>query len=76
MGEESVLIIQIPPNLKKPYFMRTEGFPIGVYVWVGTSTRRASQDYIEDLVREGNRLDFDRLGKGQKALFKRGFLPL
>ncbi len=59
IGEQSVLIIQIPPNLKKPYFMKTEGFPKGVYVRVGTSTRRASQDYVEDLVREGNRLNFD-----------------
>lgn len=59
LGDQSVLIIQIPPNLKKPYFMKREGFPKGVYVRVGTSTRKANQDYIEDLVREGNRLNFD-----------------
>ncbi len=55
----SVLIIQIPPSPKKPYFMKRDGFPKGVYVRVGTSTRRANQDSIEDLVREGNRLNFD-----------------
>ncbi len=56
---ESVLIIQISPSPKKPYFLKSDGFPKGVYVRVGSNTRRASQDYIEDLVREGNRLYFD-----------------
>ena len=55
----SILVIQISPSPKKPYFLKSEGFPKGVYVRVGPNTRRASQDYIEDLVREGNRLNFD-----------------
>jgi len=57
--EHSILIIQIPPSPKKPYFVKSEGIPQGIYVRVGTSTRKASQDYIEDLIREGNRLNFD-----------------
>ena len=55
----SVLIIQIPLSPKKPYFLKSDGFPKGVYVRIGSSTRRASSDYIEDLVREGSRLNFD-----------------
>jgi len=39
--------------------MKNDGFPKGVYVRIGSSTRRASPDYIEDLVREGSRLNFD-----------------
>lgn len=57
--EESILIIQIPPSPKKPYYLKHDGFPKGVYVRVGSNTRRANPDYIEDLVREGNRLNFD-----------------
>src|ERR1700722_16342143 len=57
--DTSILIIQIPPSPKKPYFLKSDGFPKGVYVRVGSNTRRANQDYIEDLVREGNRLNFD-----------------
>ena len=56
---ESVLIIQISPSPKKPYFLKSDGFPKGVYVRIGSNTQRASQDYLEDLVREGNRLYFD-----------------
>lgn len=57
--DRSVLIIQIPLSPKKPYYMKSDGFPNGVYVRIGSSTRRASPDYIEDLVREGSRLNFD-----------------
>jgi ATP-dependent DNA helicase RecG len=59
IGDKSILIIQIPPSPKKPYFLKSDGFPKGVYVRVGSNTRRANQEYIEDLVREGNRLNFD-----------------
>ena len=45
--DQSILIIQIPPSPKKPYFMKKDGFPKGVYVRVGTSTRRANQDYMK-----------------------------
>jgi ATP-dependent DNA helicase RecG len=40
-------------------FFKKEGFPKGIYIRIGSNTRRANQEYIEDLVREGNRLYFD-----------------
>lgn len=55
----SVLIIEIPPGLKKPYFLKKEGIPKGVYLRVGSSTRRANQEYVEDLIREAHRMTFD-----------------
>jgi ATP-dependent DNA helicase RecG len=55
----SVLIIQIPPGTKKPYYLKSEGLPKGVYVRVGSNTRRANQDFIEELVRESARVNFD-----------------
>jgi len=57
--DQSILIIQIPPSPKKPYYLKSVGVPKGVYVRIGTSTRKASPDYIEDLVREGSRSSFD-----------------
>lgn len=58
-NSKSVLIIEIPPGLKKPYFLKKGGIPQGVYLRVGSSTRRANQEYVEDLVREGHRMTYD-----------------
>ena len=58
-GNKAVLIIEIPPSPKKPYFVKTEGIPKGVYVRIGSNTRRASPDYIEELMREGSHTAFD-----------------
>ncbi|MCK4869859.1 MAG: putative DNA binding domain-containing protein [Gammaproteobacteria bacterium] len=55
----SVMIIKVPPSIKKPYFLKKEGMPKGVYLRVGSSTRRANQEHVEDLIREGQRITFD-----------------
>ncbi|MBM3191277.1 MAG: DeoR family transcriptional regulator [Chlamydiae bacterium] len=57
--EHSVVIIKIPQSLKKPCFHRKEGIPRGVYLRVGSHTRRATEDYIEDLMRESRRISYD-----------------
>ncbi|MCH9634427.1 MAG: hypothetical protein S4CHLAM7_11780 [Chlamydiae bacterium] len=57
--ERSVIIIQIPSILKKPCFNRKEGLPKGVYLRVGSSTRRATEEYVEDLMRESRRMSYD-----------------
>ncbi len=56
---KSVLIIEIPSGFKKPYFLKKEGIPNGVYLRVGSSTRRANQEYVEDLIREKHRMTYD-----------------
>ncbi|WP_194848242.1 RNA-binding domain-containing protein [Candidatus Neptunochlamydia vexilliferae] len=58
-NDVSVLVIEIPTSPKKPYFLKSDGMPKGVYIRVGSSTRRATEDYIEELVREGKRLTYD-----------------
>jgi len=57
--EKSVMIIHISPSLKKPCFQKREGIPKGVYLRVGSSTRRASEKYIEELMRESKRIFYD-----------------
>lgn len=59
IGDVSVLIIDIPPSPKKPYFLKSEGIPRGVYIRVGSSTRKANEEYVHDLIREGQRITFD-----------------
>ncbi len=58
-NDVSVLIIDIVPSPKKPYFIKSEGMPKGVYVRIGSSTRRANDDYVEELVRERQRITHD-----------------
>src|SRR3990167_1944747 len=58
-GEKSVMIIEISHGTKKPVFIKSEGIPAGVYLRAGSNTRRASQEYIEDLMRENKRISFD-----------------
>ncbi len=59
LNNQTVIIIEIPPSLKRPCFLTAEGIPKGVYLRVGSSTRRAGDDYIEELMRESRRISFD-----------------
>lgn len=59
-----VIVIKIWPGTRKPYFLRQEGSPHGVYVRVGSNTRRANEQSVEDLVREHRRVSFDEEPSG------------
>lgn len=59
IADNIVFIIEIAPGLKKPYFIKSEGIRNGVYIRVGSSTRRANQDTIEELKRESTRITYD-----------------
>ncbi len=52
-------VIEVPNSIKKPVFMKQEGIRKGVYLGVGTSTRRAIEEYIAELMRENKRINFD-----------------
>ncbi|OGT30687.1 MAG: hypothetical protein A3E87_06925 [Gammaproteobacteria bacterium RIFCSPHIGHO2_12_FULL_35_23] len=79
IGEKSILIIEIPSSIKKPVFLKEEGLPKGVYLRAGSNTRRATETYVEDLMRENKRLNFDEEvvqvspDKLSKALLKQIF---
>lgn len=55
----NVLVIDVPASIKKPVFIKSEGVPKGVYLRAGSSTRRASEDSVEELMRENKRVYFD-----------------
>ncbi len=59
LNNKNIMVIEIPLSPKKPYFLKSEGIPKGVYLRVGSSTRRATPEYIEDLIRESQRITFD-----------------
>lgn len=80
-NDVSVVIIDVPSSIKKPVFIRSEGIPNGIYLRAGSNTRKANQEYIEELMRENKRMHFDEeiihanvdiLDKGLlKQIFKR-----
>lgn len=55
----NIMIIEISSSIKKPVFIKSEGIPQGVYLRAGSSTRKATSDYIEELMRENKRVYFD-----------------
>ena len=59
IGDKEVMVIEIPPSLKKPCFLRSKGIPKGVFIRIGSTTRVANQEYIEELMRESQRTSFD-----------------
>ncbi|MCS5707336.1 putative DNA binding domain-containing protein [Candidatus Berkiella cookevillensis] len=58
-GEKTVAVIEIPASPRKPYFLKSVGVANGTYIRIGSSTRKANQEYIEDLVREAQRITYD-----------------
>lgn len=58
-GNDSVLIIDIPNSPRKPYFIKSAGMQNGTYIRVGSSTRKATPEYIQDLMREAERINYD-----------------
>jgi len=58
-GDKNVIIIDVPMVLKKPVYIKKEGEQKGVYLRAGSSTRRANEDYIEELKRDNKRTTYD-----------------
>ena len=58
-GTHNVIVVEIPNIFKKPAYVKSEGISKGVYLRAGSSTRRASEDYIEELGRENRRFTYD-----------------
>lgn len=57
-GDRTIVEVEVFPGDRKPYFVRSEGVPKGVYVRFGAHTKRASTEIVDDL---------ERLGRGKNA---------
>ncbi len=58
-GSKAVIVIKIPPSNKKPCFVKSRGIPEGVFIRVGSNTRKADEYILEELYRENKRINFD-----------------
>jgi len=59
VGEKCLVRIRVHPGERKPYLIKSEGTPKGVYVRVGAHSRRATPELHEDLLRQGARRSWD-----------------
>lgn len=59
IGEVSVMAIKVAPTNRKPCFIKSKGIPDGVYCRVGPHTRKGTQDYIEELMRDARHIYYD-----------------
>lgn len=60
LNEVSIMIIKIPLSTRRPCYIKKGGIPKGVYLRVGTATRRATEDHIQELMRESRHQYYDQ----------------
>lgn len=53
IGGKILFIVKVFSGQAKPYYLKHEGIPAGVYVRVGSNTMRAKHYIVEDLLRQG-----------------------
>ena len=59
LEEQSILEITIHEGHHKPYFIKSEGSPKGVYMRIGAHNKRVTPELMEDLLRESQRQNWD-----------------
>ena len=58
---KTIIIVQVYPGKRRPYFLKSEGKPNGVYVRVPGSTRAADEFIVKELELEGVNKSYDRM---------------
>ena len=61
IGEKSLLVIEVSSGMNKPYHLKSEGIEKGVYVRLGRSTLRATEELIKELRWHSSGIDFEKL---------------
>jgi ATP-dependent DNA helicase RecG len=57
--DATVVEIEVYPGTRKPYFIKSEGIPKGVFVRAGSHTKRASEEQLEELTQASRGIAFD-----------------
>jgi len=59
IDDRVILEVDVVKGARKPYFLKSEGTPKGVYIRVGAHSKKATPELLKDLYREGQRLYWD-----------------
>ena len=54
-----IIVVEVFPGAQKPYYIKNEGIPDGVYVRISATSRKADKSTIRDLERERENIGFD-----------------
>lgn len=68
IGEATVLVVDVPLSTRRPHFMTEQGLEAGVYVRLGSSTRRADPALIAELERNARGVAFEDLSEPRARL--------
>jgi ATP-dependent DNA helicase RecG len=68
IGDKILLIIEVFPGSTKPYFVKADGAARGVYVRLGRSTLRATQETIQELSWQASGRSLDQMPVYQASL--------
>lgn len=64
VGGKTVMIVRIWPGDNAPYCLKSLGIPTGVFIRVGSSSRPANIQTIDDLNRDRKRISYDEEASG------------
>lgn len=68
-NEDNVLVININKGIKKPYYLRDKGpKPSGVYIRVGRSKRKATDDEILRMIMNSHSFSFENEESDEQEL--------
>ncbi|MBL6991661.1 MAG: putative DNA binding domain-containing protein, partial [Bacteriovoracaceae bacterium] len=56
---KTVIILDVPEGPSKPYYLKNQEMVNGTYIRVGSTSRKADQDTLARLIRQGKNLSFD-----------------
>lgn len=59
--EKTIIIVQVYPGKHRPYFLKSEGKPNGVYIRVSGSTRVADDYIVKELEFQGAKRSYDQI---------------
>ncbi len=58
---KNIIVVTVPPEPKRPYYLKSKGMEQGTYIRVAGTTRLASLDKIKELEMEGAKISWDEL---------------
>lgn len=59
--EKTIIIVQVYPGKSRPYYLKSEGKPDGVYIRVPGSTRVADDFIVKELEFQGSNRSYDQI---------------
>lgn len=65
---ETVLIVDVPLSTRRPHYLKAQGIDGGVYVRLGSTTRRADQALVAELERTARGVAFEDLPEPRASL--------